>query len=146
MFNHVDQRYKDYMVSKEWRKFRKKILGKRNKCENCGDTGELQVHHLTYERFTEELETDVMVLCLNCHEETHRRKFAIDNAPKLKKHLSPASLEYKTIKIEMFRDESISWSAKGVLAALHCDVEVDFDSVPSVVMDELIKAGYVYVD
>lgn len=41
-------------------------------CEECGKpTAEYHVHHLTYARRGKELLTDVLAICLPCHEAKH---------------------------------------------------------------------------
>lgn len=70
--------YKKYISSLEWRIFSNKIKNERgNKCEECGSHREdviLHAHHLTYERFGNELPEDIQVLCVPCHEKKHPRK------------------------------------------------------------------------
>ena len=65
--------YNSYINSAQWYAFRKGILDKRGrKCERCGQTeGEIHAHHLTYERFTNELESDILLLCKKCHKKEH---------------------------------------------------------------------------
>lgn len=81
--------YEQYMKSVEWKNLRMSIYAKRGrKCEKCGqDKGEIHAHHLTYERFTKELEEDIMLLCRPCHEKEHGRKF--NNSAKPKKDKRP---------------------------------------------------------
>lgn len=71
------QLYENYLKSKKWIDFRNSIKEKRgNKCEICNIKGVvLHGHHLTYERLMNELETDIQIVCLRCHEEIHGRKF-----------------------------------------------------------------------
>lgn len=52
------------MGGKETRTFKEK--GK--KCELCGSTKHIHVHHLTYERLYDELIIDLQPLCRTCHE------------------------------------------------------------------------------
>jgi 5-methylcytosine-specific restriction endonuclease McrA len=71
-------KYKAYLLSPEWRVFRKQILSDRgSKCENCGfdKVIKLHIHHLTYDRLYNELPEDVKILCRRCHESVHERKF-----------------------------------------------------------------------
>jgi 5-methylcytosine-specific restriction endonuclease McrA len=71
--------YVRYMNSKEWAAKRKrKLISIGYKCERCGVTGEvLQIHHLTYERFMNELMTDLRAVCEPCHKiEDKERKAA----------------------------------------------------------------------
>lgn len=70
-------RYDMFMQSDEWRHIRGlrlDIAGHR--CEQCGTTEDLQVHHLTYERFGgDENMQDLQALCKTCHERAHGRTF-----------------------------------------------------------------------
>jgi len=71
------QEYLDYMQSPEWQEVRQQKLAEAGwKCERCGATEGLQVHHWTYERLFHELMRDLEVLC----EEHHK---AADEARKL---------------------------------------------------------------
>lgn len=68
--------YAEYLRSHEWKKLRDRILRQRGKlCELCGagrfSGTVLQVHHLTYERVSEELDDDLAVLCRECHKRLH---------------------------------------------------------------------------
>jgi phage terminase large subunit GpA-like protein len=47
-------------------------------CEHCGERRAVQAHHLTYERLGDELLTDLLAVCLECHEEIHGRKIGDD--------------------------------------------------------------------
>lgn len=69
--------YNAFMRSRRWAKLRERKLSQaRNRCEQCGATKDLHVHHLTYERFGgDERTTDLKVLCKSCHEKAHGRKF-----------------------------------------------------------------------
>jgi phage terminase large subunit GpA-like protein len=40
-------------------------------CAACGATDRLQVHHRSYERFTQEHDDDLRVLCVKCHGFVH---------------------------------------------------------------------------
>ena len=63
--------YYTYIDSKEWaaksRKFRKET----GKCETCGETRNLQCHHLHYRTLGREKRKDIQVLCANCHMKVH---------------------------------------------------------------------------
>lgn len=49
----------------------------RGHCERCGRKCEaLEVHHLTYERFTHELPTDLIALCPGCHDKADEERRA----------------------------------------------------------------------
>lgn len=70
--------YDSYMASARWQENRAPALERANgNCEWCGckcDT--LQVHHLTYERFGNELPKDLVALCPPCHEKADAKRRA----------------------------------------------------------------------
>lgn len=70
--------YRKYIRSREWKIFSDKIKESRgNKCEECGVSRKdsiLHAHHLTYERFMNELPEDIQVLCVECHDKKHPEK------------------------------------------------------------------------
>lgn len=60
--------YQDYLSTLQWQRrrwgcFRRAAM----KCESCGARPE-QAHHLTYERLFNELDSDLMALCEDCHQ------------------------------------------------------------------------------
>ena len=67
----------------------KKLLLDGERCELCGSTLSLQVHHKTYENLFHENLDDLQVLCVKCHAriraaEYRKRHFGIksrDNNP-----------------------------------------------------------------
>ena len=71
--------YQKYMRSRKWRNTRKDLFKLRGEvCEECGRLPSmfrsLQVHHLTYERFGDELPSDLRILCVPCHEWADERR------------------------------------------------------------------------
>lgn len=68
--------YIAYIASEKWKSFRNGIIKERGrKCEKCGqDKGEIHAHHLTYERFMNELPEDIQLLCKACHMAIHNRR------------------------------------------------------------------------
>jgi 5-methylcytosine-specific restriction endonuclease McrA len=78
---HVNQKqkywdeYRAYINSIEWRAFRAGLIAARgSQCEECGQPGSVDGHHLTYKRFRHELPEDVKLLCRKCHEAKHPNK------------------------------------------------------------------------
>ena len=62
----------DYMKTEQWKQFKlERLRIAQNKCESCGSTHNLHLHHITYERLTQELIEDVAVLCNECHNYIH---------------------------------------------------------------------------
>jgi len=70
--NAPDGRIK-YDRSREW-KTRKdlRIEGAGFKCEECGETKKLEVHHVNYDNFGNELYEDLKILCKKCHTNFHK--------------------------------------------------------------------------
>ena len=73
--------YRDwYLGSAFWRERREHILQRANgKCEKCGQRPPTEIHHLTYIRVFQELPTDLLAVCRQCHAEIHWRQPANDN-------------------------------------------------------------------
>jgi 5-methylcytosine-specific restriction endonuclease McrA len=67
--------YREYLRTPEWRKTRAAaLLRSGHSCAvDVTHTKDLEVHHRTYERLGEELETDLLVLCRDCHRSHHQR-------------------------------------------------------------------------
>ena len=67
--------YNRLLEDKRWKEFRLKVLSERgNKCECCGGTDILQIHHTFYISGKMPWEYDVndmRVLCRTCHQRTH---------------------------------------------------------------------------
>jgi 5-methylcytosine-specific restriction endonuclease McrA len=73
--NQLSVEYTQYINSIQWLAKRAQILKQRgNKCEECGTTQAIQVHHLHYRTFRHERPQDMKVLCKTCHELWHRMK------------------------------------------------------------------------
>ena len=72
-------KYEVYMQSPRWAKTRKaKLIEADWTCAKCGYNRltspldiPLDVHHMTYEHFTEEEAADLQVLCRPCHMRIH---------------------------------------------------------------------------
>ncbi len=67
--------YKEYLQTPEWNQRRNRHLkSARFSCQVCNASNSiLDVHHRTYERRGNELFTDLIVLCRNCHSLFHER-------------------------------------------------------------------------
>ena len=61
------------MASPEWKKLRQTILARDSyQCLICGEEAD-QVHHLTYARFRQELESDLIAVCGECNQAARQR-------------------------------------------------------------------------
>lgn len=64
--------YHAYLKSPAWKARRLELIAVRGaKCEICASKGKLHLHHLTYVRLYDELDTDLAVLCDECHMAVH---------------------------------------------------------------------------
>lgn len=69
-------RYETHLRSDKWRELCRQVKKRdRNLCQEClrasVRTVGVHVHHLTYERMGDELLADLVLLCLDCHEDIH---------------------------------------------------------------------------
>lgn len=65
---HLSNEYRQYMRSLRWSIKRTEALERAgHRCELCDDHRELEVHHLTYDRFRRERPDDLLVVCKTCH-------------------------------------------------------------------------------
>lgn len=64
--------YHSYIKSPAWFRVRNAALAfYKNRCDMCGSTVNLQVHHKTYKRLGREEMRDLQVLCGECHQSVH---------------------------------------------------------------------------
>lgn len=68
--------YKQYLQSDHWKALRaKKLELAGRKCNRCGRTDHLEVHHLRYRRHWLDCDVnDLEVLCGNCHSNHHEQE------------------------------------------------------------------------
>lgn len=70
----VKDEYKRYLRSPQWLEKRGEALQRAAKrCQLCGFTEQLEVHHNTYEHLGDERPEDLVVLCSPCHRRHHGR-------------------------------------------------------------------------
>ncbi|GAB2999623.1 hypothetical protein GCM10010960_01830 [Arenimonas maotaiensis] len=64
--------YEAYLESETWRKRRMVILERATKkCECCEHYPATEIHHKTYARIGQELDSDLMAVCKLCHDQIH---------------------------------------------------------------------------
>lgn len=73
------QAYAIYIRTSQWKKLCHDVKKRaRGFCERCGphviQRGPYQVHHLTYDRFMNELLSDLQYLCISCHKIADRER------------------------------------------------------------------------
>ncbi len=68
--------YKEYLQTPHWkRKRNEKLRAAGYRCQMCNRRARpLEVHHRTYERRGEELDTDLTVVCRSCHTNFHKNR------------------------------------------------------------------------
>jgi len=75
MKTEAQKRYREYLKTEHWATMRRLSLQRANyACQVCSGLTLLQVHHRTYARVGEELLSDLVVLCEDCHATHHSRK------------------------------------------------------------------------
>jgi 5-methylcytosine-specific restriction endonuclease McrA len=68
-----DREYEAYRKTEKWQRLRGKVLA-RDKfiCQGCGSANRaIDVHHLTYDRFKDEMLFDLIAVCRDCHTRLH---------------------------------------------------------------------------
>jgi len=61
--------YRDYLASEHWKLISEEAKRLANyRCQVCYRKGTLHAHHRTYERKGDELQSDIFVLCKECHD------------------------------------------------------------------------------
>ena len=65
--------YSEYIKSELWNTKRLEAFMRHGtSCELCGNDENIHVHHATYENlFNENAETDLVILCYDCHDNVH---------------------------------------------------------------------------
>lgn len=74
-FTRSRARYRLYLKSDAWKLKRMRLINRaEHRCTDCGKPRLiLQLHHLTYERIYNELDSDLVVLCRACHKRRHKK-------------------------------------------------------------------------
>jgi 5-methylcytosine-specific restriction endonuclease McrA len=69
------QTYREYLKSEHWINFKKESLNfLGHKCQRCGSTRKVIIHHKTYINRGHEALADVEALCKRCHQIEHLDK------------------------------------------------------------------------
>lgn len=67
------RKYHEYIKSAQWQQRASAMkMHTGYRCENCGKSRNLTVHHLNYDHLGDERIEDLKVLCWECHREEHR--------------------------------------------------------------------------
>ena len=71
--------YQAYLKSKHWQDIRHKVFQEYGyRCDQCGSSKNLHIHHITYEHLGEEKISDLVPLCEDCHKRLHNPFDSID--------------------------------------------------------------------
>lgn len=64
--------YREYLASPHWHYTRRVALERAgHRCQACGTTHKLHVHHRSYQHLGDEHDDDLRVLCRTCHDRVH---------------------------------------------------------------------------
>jgi len=110
--------YRAYLDSPQWRAKRHRILSVRgHRCEVCRHGDRLSMHHLTYARLYDELDSDLLVVCESCHAAMHNRWNVVKAIGAkqhelyirqcVEQHNAMGPRQYR--KVEMSPDELVPW-------------------------------------
>ncbi len=65
--------YRAYLGSKKWKRKRRRYFSRHHRaCAACGSEVAVTLHHMTYERFGDERDEDLLPLCRMHHDLLHR--------------------------------------------------------------------------
>lgn len=98
--------YLEYMQSPEWDERRKARLYLDDyMCQDCGAIDKpLDVHHITYDHFTDEPMCDLVSVCRTCHNFRHGKvKIAFMNCPTCLQFLPVAIQKIKLMKHDIIK-------------------------------------------
>jgi len=66
---------REYYKSEEWRQQKIFALHRaNNRCEWCGLSHSLELHHLTYDNLYNEKPKDLIILCKDCHKKADKKR------------------------------------------------------------------------
>jgi len=101
----MNSAYRAYLQSKEWSQIKLDLYQLRGKkCERCGSTNNLQVHHKHYRNIFKEEPDDLEILCNSCHRNEHGL-----NKKSKRVKLSP---RFKDLKVKVKKKKKFAWLNK----------------------------------
>lgn len=107
--------YHEYIASEEWKAKSEAAKIRANyRCQLCSVSGliaDLHTHHNTYERLGNERDTDLVVLCAECHKRFHDNGGKPGNSPKIPKE--KFSLVLKGFGITFTNDDPYEYYERG---------------------------------
>lgn len=107
------KKHREYIKSDEWAKVRADMLIAANfQCERCNKKKNLQVHHLTYERFGgDEIKDDLIVLCGYHHRLEHNLVY---EKKKTKKKTYSTIEQLKKKKLRKYKKDMKKFKVKTI--------------------------------
>lgn len=73
------EEYQAYLKSPHWQAIRRKVFKEYgHRCDHCGSSKNLHIHHITYKNLGEEEISDLVPLCEDCHKRLHNPFDSID--------------------------------------------------------------------
>jgi hypothetical protein len=115
-----------YLRSHHWKTLRRGKLDKvGRKCEKCGTTRRLEVHHLEYRNIYDVKFADLQVLCAYHHGEAHGRIKAQDHPtkarrePKVKKPRKPRKAKRVHYRANLSPEKEMQNRMKSLVGTLH---------------------------
>ena len=67
-------KYKDYLRSEHWKQLKREVLSRRSFCQNCTSKSKLLLHHKNYDCLFKEKDSDLIVMCFDCHHKQHKKR------------------------------------------------------------------------
>ena len=93
-----------YLTSEHWKNLRKEKLEKQSKCEHCGTTLSLDVHHENYRGLYDVTLEDLHVFCRVCHDKEHHKKHNKNNTFRLIKREEKMRRRYEENNSRLIED------------------------------------------
>lgn len=103
--------YRDYLKSDHWDAVKFRVFSARGwKCQDCGSGKRLEVHHLSYSRIGHEADSDLQVLCFQCHKAKHPGKAIKRSCRPYRKRRHKSLAKLLNIWRKMLRAQTLEYS------------------------------------
>jgi len=101
-----DMDHQEFLNCPTWKNRREKILRDRGqKCEICSSGKKINVHHNNYAKRGTELDSDLIVLCRECHHLFHsERKGGVAKKPETRSDITKM-LDYELPLLDLYEEE-----------------------------------------
>lgn len=132
------QRYRIYLNSEHWKNLRQEKLEKNPRCEKCGRSTCLDVHHLVYRDLYDVTLKDLQTLCRSCHNKEHEKKNCKSKKQVFRKRINRKERGYENYLWSIFHNRKpnvylIQWLLKEILwmcAFYSVELEDGYRTVP----------------